>query len=82
MNRLVQIVLNMTWSDAGFAPAIEAAGHRAPGAVTFWQITPGSTGAQNPQDTVDEASMIPKKVDRFSVFEAEAAVGAAPIACS
>ena len=44
--------------DAGFAPAVEAAGHRTPGALPVWQITPGGAGTQNPQHAVEEASMI------------------------
>lgn len=50
--------LNETLPEAGFAPSIEATGHRAPGAITFGQVTPGSAGAQNPQDAVEDASMV------------------------
>jgi hypothetical protein len=44
--------------EAGFAPSIEAAGHGAPGALTFGQIVPGSAGTQPPQPAIEEASMI------------------------
>ena len=37
--------LKETLPDAGSAPAIEATGHGAPGAMAFGQITPGRTGA-------------------------------------
>ena len=43
--------------DAGSAPAIEAAGHGAPGAIAAGHIAPGGTGAQQPQDAVDNLSM-------------------------
>ncbi len=44
--------------DAGLAPAIEAAGHGAPGAIVVGQITPGCTGTKKPQDAVEDASMV------------------------
>ncbi len=73
--------LKETLPDTRFAPAIEAAGHRAPGPIALGQIAPGGTGAQNPQDAIEDASMVRSGSAGFEVFEGEAAVGAAPIAC-
>ena len=44
--------------DTSFAPTIEAAGHRAPEAIAFREITPGGASAQNPQDAIDDHSMV------------------------
>jgi hypothetical protein len=66
MNRPVQLTrgiglllngLEEALPDAGSSPAIEAAGHGAPGAIGFGQITPGRTRAQQPQDAGEDASM-------------------------
>ena len=43
--------------DASVAPAIEAARHRAPTPIAPGQIAPWGTGAQNPQDAIDDALM-------------------------
>ena len=43
--------------ETGFLPAIEAARHGAPTPIAPGQITPWSTGAQNPQDAMDDALM-------------------------
>ena len=40
--------------DAGMAPAAEALMHRLPLAITFRQVAPMRTGAQNPKTTVDK----------------------------
>jgi hypothetical protein len=45
-------------ADAGFLPALAAAGHRSPGAIVLRQIMPGGTGAQNPQQTIEDAAMV------------------------
>ena len=50
--------LKETLPETRFAPAIETAGHRAPRTIAFRQIAPRGTGAQHPQDAVEEASMI------------------------
>ena len=50
--------LKEAWPDTGFSPTIEAAGHRAPGAIAFRSIAPGGTGAQHPQDAIDDHSMV------------------------
>ena len=50
--------------DAGFLPAVEAAGHRAPGAIAFRQIRPGSAGTENPQHPVEEAAMVDGRASR------------------
>jgi hypothetical protein len=67
MNRPVDLALGIGWllhrlketlPETSFAPSIEAASHGAPGTIPFWQITPGSAGAQNPQHAVEDVSMI------------------------
>src|SRR4029450_12708985 len=50
--------LKETLPDTRFAPAIETAGHSAPRTIAFRQIAPRGTGAQHPQDAVEDASMI------------------------
>src|SRR5262245_23285958 len=50
--------LKETLPDTRFAPAIETTGHRAPRTIAFRQIAPRGTGAQHPQDAVEDASMI------------------------
>jgi hypothetical protein len=49
--------LQETLPDTSFLPAIEAARHGAPTPIAPGQITPWSTGTQNPQDAIDDASM-------------------------
>ena len=44
--------------DARFPPAVEAAGDGLPGAIPFGQITPGSAGADDPEDAVEDASVV------------------------
>jgi hypothetical protein len=44
--------------DAGSLPAVEATGDGAPGAIALGQIPPGRPGAQDPQETVQDAPMI------------------------
>src|SRR5262245_21641009 len=44
--------------DTRFPPAIETARHGAPRTIPLWQITPGSAGADDPQDTVQDASVV------------------------
>ena len=67
MNRPVQLTSGMgllldrlkeALPEAGSAPAIEAAGYGLPGAVAFGHVAPGGTGAQQPQDAVDHASVV------------------------
>src|SRR5258708_35473911 len=43
--------------DAGVAPAIEAARDGVPRAILRWQVAPGSARGQDPEDTVEDASM-------------------------
>jgi hypothetical protein len=40
------------------APALKTAGAGAPGAVPLRQVTPGGAGTQEPEDPVEEASVI------------------------
>ena|SRR5437868_12074593 len=47
-----------TGPEARLPPAINTAGDGAPGARALWQITPGSAGAEAPQDTVEDASVV------------------------
>jgi hypothetical protein len=44
--------------DARFLPAVEATGYGLPGAVALGQITPGSTGLENPQDAIDDPPVV------------------------
>ena len=44
--------------EARLAPAIKTAGDGAPGAVPLRQVTPGGAGTQEPEDTVEDASVI------------------------
>lgn len=41
-----------------FAPFVEAAEDRLPRTVPLRQVSPGSAGPQDPQDTVDDLAMI------------------------
>ena len=47
--------------DAGLPPAIEAAGHCLPGTIARRQPTPGGTGAEDPQDAVDNRPMVVRR---------------------
>jgi hypothetical protein len=47
--------------DAGLAPAVEAAGHRLPGAIPFGQITPRCPRAEQPQNTIEDAPMVDRR---------------------
>lgn len=44
--------------ETGFAPPIEAAGHRAPGAIAFREIAPGGAGADDPENAVEDAAVV------------------------
>jgi hypothetical protein len=44
--------------EPSFAPTIEAAGHRAPGAIAFREVTPGGAGADDPENTVEDAAVV------------------------
>jgi hypothetical protein len=44
--------------DPRFLPAVEPAGHRPPWAIAVRQIAPRSTGLENPENTVDDPSMV------------------------
>jgi hypothetical protein len=44
--------------DARFPPAIETARRGAPRTIPLWEITPGGAGADDPQDTVEDASVV------------------------
>jgi hypothetical protein len=66
--RLLLDGLKEALPDAGFAPAIEAAGHHPPSAISFRQIAPGSASMQKPQNTVDNASMVGSRSTRFRLL--------------
>ena len=77
MNGLVYLARSIRWlvdgfkeavPDAGFAPAIEATGHRPPSAISCRQIAPGSTRTQKPQNTIDSASMVGSRSTRFRLL--------------
>ena len=42
-------------------PAVEAAGHGAPWAIALGQIPPGRPSAQNPENAIEDASMINRR---------------------
>jgi hypothetical protein len=42
----------------GLLPSIKAAGDRPNRAISLWHITPGRPGSQDPQDPIEDASMI------------------------
>jgi hypothetical protein len=44
--------------DARPLPAIEAAGHGTPRTIALGEIAPGSSGAENPQDAIDDRAMV------------------------
>ena len=44
--------------DACLAPAVEAAGDGGPAAIPLGQVTPGGTGTEDPQDAVEDASVV------------------------
>jgi hypothetical protein len=44
--------------DACLAPAVEAAGNGLPGAIPFGDIAPGSAGAEEPEDAVEDAAVV------------------------
>lgn len=48
--------------DAGLSPAIEAARYRAVRAVAVWDIPPRRACTQNPQDTIDDAPMVRRRL--------------------
>lgn len=43
---------------ASFDPSIEAAGHRAPWPIPLWQVSPRRPGSHNPQDGIEDQTMI------------------------
>src|SRR5919202_972145 len=50
------------------APAIEAAGKRLPGTIALGDITPGSTGAVEPEQAVDRAAMADEGVTALAAL--------------
>ena len=44
--------------DTCLAPAVEAAGDGGPAAIPLGQVTPGGAGAEEPQDAVEDASVV------------------------
>src|SRR5207244_11441955 len=44
--------------DACLAPAVEPAGNGGPAAISLGQITPRGTGTEEPQDAVQDASVV------------------------
>ena len=65
ITQITGVAVKETLPDTRFAPAIETAGHRAPRTIAFRQIAPRGTGAQHPQDAVEDASMIQSGSTRF-----------------
>jgi hypothetical protein len=54
--------------EARLAPAIKPAGDGAPGAVPLRQVTPGGAGTQEPEDTVEDASVIGSRAAGFGLL--------------
>jgi hypothetical protein len=54
-----------TLPTPGFVPPLETVGHRGPGAIALRQIPPGSAGAQNPQEAIDNAPMVVRGMASF-----------------
>jgi hypothetical protein len=50
--------LTEAWPETGFAPTLDAAGHRAPGAIACREIAPGGAGAQQPHEAIEDHSMV------------------------
>jgi hypothetical protein len=44
--------------DAGIPPPVEAAGHRAPGAIALRHVVPRGAGTENPQHPVEDAAVV------------------------
>src|SRR3712207_215016 len=47
--------------DTSLPPAVEAAGHRLPGTIAGRQVAPGGTGAEDPQDAIDNGAMVVRR---------------------
>lgn len=54
--------------DAVLTPAVEAAGDGAWWAVTFGQVLPGRSGAQDPQDAVEDAPVVFRRSARVRLL--------------
>ena len=44
--------------EPSLAPAIEAARHRTPWPIPLGEVTPGSPGAQEPADAIEDAAVV------------------------
>jgi hypothetical protein len=44
--------------ETNVAPAVNATGHRRPRTITLGQIAPGGSGAQHPEDAVQDTAVI------------------------
>src|SRR5690242_3167865 len=51
--------------NAALAPAIEAAGDRAPGTEVLWQVPPRSAGTQDPANALNDPAMVMRGAARF-----------------
>ena len=54
--------------EARLAPAIKTAGDGAPGAVPLRQVTPGGAGTQEPEEPVEDASVIESRAAGFGLL--------------
>ena len=54
--------------DAGLPPAVKATGDGANRAVAFRQITPGGTGAINPQDAINNPPEVVTGASNFRLL--------------
>jgi hypothetical protein len=54
--------------EARLAPAIKTAGDGGPGTVPIQQVTPGGAGTQEPEDPVEDASVIGSRAAGFGLL--------------
>jgi hypothetical protein len=54
--------------ETRLTPAIKTAGDGAPGTVPLRQVTPGGSGTQEPEDPVEDASVIGSRAAGFGLL--------------
>jgi hypothetical protein len=69
-----------TGPEARLPPALKTAGAGAPGARALWQIAPGGAGAEEPQDTVEEVSVVSGRAACVWLWRGEHRFGLGPAA--
>lgn len=66
--------------EARLAPAIQPAGDGAPGAIPLRQVTPGGAGTQEPEDSVEDASVIDSRAAGFGLLRRQERLESFPLA--